>query len=678
EARQESLESQGGQNPYWVGAQAVLNAGIPGVVGMVRGLFRVDDASKPALEDLLGERLFAVVVEDSTAARAGIDLLKAAGSGRARFLVLSALAEAPERSYPENSRPLLSSLQFDPRHEKIVRHLFAEAYELGGKLFGDHWVYGGCAPKDGAQPTLADLGELKAKVVTLESRGTQLAGERARAESALGEALAAARAAAAALSAESNRAHGLKARVSSLEQSLENHIRNEELSTEESARALAQIAAAKEDIFGAKSVRAEAEARVASARGEESKVSEALNATHVELAGKRAEFAAQEWQLKGVQDQMTAYESSRKRLDDEKNALEASIARLAAEAEQLSQRKSETLASQERMRGEIHEFSTTLAAQENAAKSVFERMQDLQFKIDGRLSLLKTLQAEYDQAQADLNVHQVHAAALKSKQDMLKARLWDEWQMTFADAQAKYNGVVADQERLEMLRRRIAAMGNINMAAPEEHEALAERQRFLIGQINDLLKAKDDLLAAITKINNATRENFRQTFTDVREHFRRLYAVLFEGGEADLVLTDPENILETGVDIVAQPPGKKLQSISLLSGGEKTLTAIALLFAFFMVKPAPFCMLDEADAALDDANIERFVALLREFQNKTQFLIISHNKRTMEATDVMYGVTMEEKGVTQLVSVDFRKKAGSGAESAERNILQQGPFEPAG
>ncbi|PJA14817.1 MAG: chromosome segregation protein SMC, partial [Elusimicrobia bacterium CG_4_10_14_0_2_um_filter_63_34] len=206
-------------------------------------------------------------------------------------------------------------------------------------------------------------------------------------------------------------------------------------------------------------------------------------------------------------------------------------------------------------------------------------------------------------------------------------------------------------------------------------EALAEKQRFLIEQINDLLKAKDDLLAAIVKINNATRENFRQTFTEVREHFRRLYGVLFEGGEADLILTDPENILETGVDIVAQPPGKKLQSITLLSGGEKTLTAVALLFAFFMVKPSPFCMLDEADAALDDANIERFVALLREFQNKTQFLIVSHNKRTMEAADVIYGVTMEEKGISQLISVDFRKKiGGTEREATSHTVVQQGPF----
>ena len=676
-ARAEALESQGGQNPYWVGAQAVMGANLPGVLGTVRGLFRVDDSLKPSLEDLLGERLFAVVVEDSTAARAGVELLEASGAGRARFLVLSALPDAPERAYPPEAKPILPRLQYDPRHEKALRHLFAEAYELGGKLFGEHWVYGGAAPKDGVQPTLADLGEMKEKAVTLEARGTSLSEERAQAEAALTEALASARAAAQALSLESGRRSGLEARAHQLAQGLENHERNVELSTDESLRAIAEGSLAKERIVAAKIRRAEAEARVASARSEEASAAEALAAAREELAGRRAAFQGQEDRRRGVESELSAHTSSLKRLEDEKTTLSATISRLSSETEELSQRKAESLESQERMRVDIAGFGEVLAGQENEAKSVFDRLQELQNKIEGLGERLKSLQAEHDQAQADLHQHEIHATALKSKSDLLKTRLWDEWQLTVADAAAKYKGTVADVEKIETLRRRIANMGNINMAAPEEYEALAEKQRFLIEQINDLLKAKDDLMAAITKINASTRENFRQTFHDVREHFRRLYGVLFEGGEADLILTDPENMLETGVDIVAQPPGKKLQSISLLSGGEKTLTAIALLFAFFMVKPSPFCMLDEADAALDDANIERFAAILREFQNKTQFLIVSHNKRTMEAADVMYGVTMEEKGVSQLISVDFRKK--DKLPEREAHSLQvdvQGPFAP--
>jgi len=672
-----ALESQGGQNPYWTGAQAVLAAGIPGVLGTVRGLFRADDAVKPALEDLLGERLFAVVVEDSTAARAGVELLEASGAGRARFLVASALADLAEKPYPPEAKPILARLQYEPRHDKVLRHLFAEAYELGGKLFGDHWVYGGSAPKDGVQPTLADLAELKQKVVTLETRGTELAGERAGAEAALTEALAAARAAAQALSSESNRRHAAEARARQLEHGLENCERNVELSTEESLRAIAEGSLAKERIREARARRAEAENRVSAAHAAETSAGDAVAAAREELAGRRAAHQGLEDNRRGVEAQVSAHAASLKRLEDEKSALSAAIARLAAESEELGRRKSETLAGSEQMRAEISGGQEQLAGQENEAKSVFDRLQEIQLKIDALGERLKVLQAEHDQAQADLHQHEIHATALKSKSDLLKTRLWDEYQLTVDEAKGKYKDVVPDVEKIEFFKRRIAALGNINMAAPEEYAALAEKHRFLLDQINDLLKAKDDLLAAITKINGATRENFRQTFADVREHFRRLYGVLFEGGEADLILTDPENILETGVDIVAQPPGKKLQSISLLSGGEKTLTAIALLFAFFMVKPSPFCMLDEADAALDDANIERFAAILREFQNKTQFLIVSHNKRTMEAADVMYGVTMEEKGVTQLVSVNFKKKDKAALPEREKHSLKvglQGPY----
>lgn len=674
-ARAESLEEQGGQNPYWVGAQAVLAANIPGVLGTVRGLFRCGDELKPWLEDMLGERLYAVVVEDSTAARAGVELLEAAGKGRARFLVASALPEGhAERPYPPEAKPLVSRLQFEPQHERVLRHLMAEAYELGGKLFGDHWVYGGAPQREATAATLADLPSLKEKVVTLELRGTTLAEERAAVETGLVEAVASARKCAEELSGASAQQHGLEALARQLEQAAETHRRNVELSTGEAARGLAEVAEAKEKLTSLKARRAEADAAVENARAEEARAAETLAAAREELAAKRSSVEGLESRKRGVEQQQAAYAASAKRLDDERAALESSIGRLETEAESLATKKAETLAAQEQMRADMASFGEGLAVHENAAKSVFEKLQELDLKLTQRGDELKRFQAEHDQAQADLHQHEVHASALRSKGDLLKTRLWDEWQLTVEEAKAKHAGTVVDVEKIETLKRRIANMGNINMAAPEEYAVLAEKQRFLIDQINDLLKAKDDLKAAIVKINTATRENFRQTFTEVREHFIRLYGVLFEGGEADLILTNPEDFLETGVEIMAQPPGKKLQSITLLSGGEKTLTAIALLFSFFMVKPSPFCMLDEADAALDDANIERFVSLVREFQNKTQFLIVSHNKRTMEAADVMYGVTMEEKGVSQLISVDFRGKKGVSAEPTKKRVLAQGPF----
>ncbi len=210
--------------------------------------------------------------------------------------------------------------------------------------------------------------------------------------------------------------------------------------------------------------------------------------------------------------------------------------------------------------------------------------------------------------------------------------------------------------QLEKLRKKCDSFGSVNLVAIEEYEELKERFEFLTKQQSDLLEAKSQLMSTINKINRATRQKFMDTFTRVSEEFRIYYRMLFGGGEAQLVLLDPENVLESGIDIVARPPGKKLQSISLLSGGEKTLTAIALIFGVFKVNPSPFCVLDEIDAALDEANVGRFSYLLKEFANIAQFIIITHNKKTMSHADVMYGVTMPETGCSRLVSVDFSEK----------------------
>ena len=234
-----------------------------------------------------------------------------------------------------------------------------------------------------------------------------------------------------------------------------------------------------------------------------------------------------------------------------------------------------------------------------------------------------------------------------------KQRLADAWEISVEEAEKNYSGQEADHERIVFLRRRAEAMGPVNMTAPEEHEALSQRYDFINSQAEDLKKAKSDLHSAIAKINDATRESFSITFDKVRSYFKEIYSLLFNGGESDLVLTDPDNLLETGIEIIARPPGKRPVSITQLSGGEKALTALSLLFSFFRVSPSPFCVMDETDAPLDEANVERFVKLIREFAPATQFLVITHNKRTMEAAETLYGVTMEE--VEERDEYDFFK-----------------------
>ncbi len=220
-----------------------------------------------------------------------------------------------------------------------------------------------------------------------------------------------------------------------------------------------------------------------------------------------------------------------------------------------------------------------------------------------------------------------------------------------ADSEAPSAGYLA--EEVAELRSRVQRMGEVNLAAIGEFEELTERNRYLGGQREDLERSMADLQQTITKLNRICRLRFKESFEKINQEFQVIFPRLFDGGKASLTLTDENDYLETGVDIVAQPPGKKLQSISLLSGGEKALTAVSLLFAIFLTKPSPFCFLDEVDAPLDDVNLERFIDIVREMTRLSQFMIITHNKKTMLAADVLYGITMEDPGVSKIVSVEM-------------------------
>jgi chromosome segregation protein len=209
------------------------------------------------------------------------------------------------------------------------------------------------------------------------------------------------------------------------------------------------------------------------------------------------------------------------------------------------------------------------------------------------------------------------------------------------------------KERLEEVRRKIQSLGEVNLGAIEEQEELSERSRFLTEQKEDLDRTLASLRDAIQRINRTSRRRFKETFEEVSKRFSENFPRLFNGGRASLSLTETDDVLEAGIEIMAMPPGKRLQNVNLLSGGEKTLTAIALLVSVFQVRPSPFFLLDEVDAALDDANVGRFNDLVREMASWSQFVVITHNKRTIEVADILYGVTMERKGVSKLVSVEM-------------------------
>ena len=203
------------------------------------------------------------------------------------------------------------------------------------------------------------------------------------------------------------------------------------------------------------------------------------------------------------------------------------------------------------------------------------------------------------------------------------------------------------------LKARIEEIGPVNMMAIDEFGELEERHRFLTAQRDDLQQAMESLRETIRRINRSSRERFIEAFEAIRISYQEIFKTLFNGGRADLKLEEGEDVLECGIEILAQPPGKRLTSVSLMSGGEKAMSAIALLFAIFRFQPSPFCLLDEVDAALDDINVGRFTRMLREYAGSTQFVLITHNKRSMESANILYGVTMEEPGVSKLVSLQL-------------------------
>ncbi len=225
-------------------------------------------------------------------------------------------------------------------------------------------------------------------------------------------------------------------------------------------------------------------------------------------------------------------------------------------------------------------------------------------------------------------------------------------EMAAAGVATDWNAVA---QQVQSLQQRIDEMGPVNLVAIEEYEETEQRYEFLSKQHDDLVQAKAQLLEVINRINAQTREMFRDTFEKIRESFRTMFTEIFNGGKADLLLMDENDLLESGIEIVARPPGKQLQTISLLSGGEQTMTAVALLFSIYQVKPSPFCVLDELDAPLDESNINRFIRVLQRFLAHSQFVVITHNKRTIGMADVLYGVTMQEHGVSKIVSVKFHK-----------------------
>ena len=256
--------------------------------------------------------------------------------------------------------------------------------------------------------------------------------------------------------------------------------------------------------------------------------------------------------------------------------------------------------------------------------------------------------------QQSIQQKEVRAGRLDVELENRLNHLQTEYTITYEKAKQQYQkaeNMIEAKTIVSELKLQIDRLGTVNLGAIEEYERISERYTFLSEQQNDLVEAKETLYTVIDEMDEEMKKRFDETFNKIKDEFHDVFKQLFGGGYAELKLTNPKNLLDTGVDIIAQPPGKKLQHLGLLSGGERALTAIALLFAILRVRPVPFCILDEVEAALDEANVARFAKYVKLYSDNTQFIVITHRKGTMEEADVLYGVTMQESGVSRLVSV---------------------------
>ena len=361
--------------------------------------------------------------------------------------------------------------------------------------------------------------------------------------------------------------------------------------------------------------------------------------------------------------EVSSFISRKEQAESEIQDSQAQIGRLQHERDQVNAQTAELLARKQSQEADVATREDNLRGQRSRLTQLQEQRGALDVELAQKNMSVQNLR-ERIQQKYHLNLDDVRSECITityADEGPAKVHVMTPEEMAAAGAATDWNAV---GQQIESLQQKLDEIGPVNLVAIEEYEETEQRYQFLSKQHDDLVSAKAQLLEVINRINVQTRQMFIETFEKVRENFRLMFTEVFGGGKADLILSDENDVLESGIEIMARPPGKQLQSISLLSGGEQTMTAVALLFSIYQVKPSPFCVLDELDAPLDESNINRFVRVLQRFITNSQFIVITHNKRTIGMADVLYGVTMEERGISKIVSVKFHK-TGETAPSVE-------------
>ncbi|WP_420911914.1 hypothetical protein [Listeria aquatica] len=371
------------------------------------------------------------------------------------------------------------------------------------------------------------------------------------------------------------------------------------------------------------------------------------------LSALNVKMAAQKEQLQTATNDVERLEATLFEQYQEKEAAESKIKALQDNLTNVSTSVEETSREIEKLRVQKEETALKIQTLNEERSALQSEVKQLEEKLTEENNKASFYLEQKNQAEIEIGRAEVDA---KNRED----RLLETYAVSKEEAKARKVPEMPEEElrgKVRLLKRSIDELGTVNLGAIEEFDRISERFDFLKGQQEDLLNAKETLFQVMGEMDEEVKKRFGESFEAIKHEFSAVFPELFGGGKAELVLLNPEDLLTTGIDIVAQPPGKKLQNLSLRSGGERALTAIALLFAIIRVRPVPFCILDEVEAALDEANVVRFSRYLKQFEQSTQFIVITHRKGTMEEADVLYGVTMQESGVSKLVSVRLEETA---------------------
>ena len=648
-AKLELIQTQGKNDPYWVGVKAVTEAGISGVKGTLRKALKYPQDMQVAVEEAFGKYLDAVLCDTHNTVQKALEVLQKQGKARAKFIVL----ESVPQSTVEKTGTLKKQLTYKKELEDLIDYIIGNYSYQKGMLDGGFFVSGGDESVRAPEAYWGEEGSVKEQIMEQSAQEEKLSNELVANAQAFTKA--------------EEELKNLRAKVQEAVLAL-NTVQNERANKERELKTvqetLAKASARKQEI----TLRVDTRKKQIDAlktQGAELKTRHEASAKHTEEV-KQAQQKLRE-KAEVLKNEINTLSALLYEVSIQKNNVELDLKSTEFEFNSLTEnegkRNEKVAASNLRLKNLADEKLST-QAKLSTERDVLAKLEvdEHQMRAD-----LEALKKDYDEKMSALNACKKESSDLTLQKNNLEnalvnARrqhttvansLFESWNITPEEAEMNYGTKEVDYERVKMMRKRIENMGAVNMTAPEEYDALNERNEFLKTQMADLDNAKKDLKSAINKINQTTRENFKYTFEQVRVHFKNIFQSLFRGGECDLVLTQPDNLLETGIEIYAQPSGKKLLNITSMSGGEKTLTAMSLLFAFFTHHPSPFCIMDEADAALDEANVERYVNLIKDFSKSTQFIVVTHNKRTMEAARMLYGITMEESGVSKVMSVNL-------------------------